>query len=174
MSVTVRPGTVMVFTDVVCGWSTVSLHRFYEARERAGLADDLYVDHQLFSLEDVNRFPILKRYLDVELPVVGALAPEFGWSPWQGDGSTWPITSLLTNEAVHAAKRQSPRAAEQLDMALRHAFSTESRPISLLHEINEVPRRNWPSPTRHLGEVGSVQSPRRRERRQPSARDRLR
>jgi hypothetical protein len=41
MSVTVRPGTVMVFTDVVCGWSTVSLHRFYEARERAGLADDL-------------------------------------------------------------------------------------------------------------------------------------
>ena len=129
---------VVVFTDVVCGWSTVALHRFYQARERLGLTDVVRVDHQLYLLEDLNRFPIPKRYLDVELPVVGALAPDFGWSPWQGDASTWPITSLLPNEAVHAAKRQSTRAAEDLDMALRHAFFTDSRPISLLHEIVEV------------------------------------
>ncbi|MGW0160101.1 DsbA family oxidoreductase [Mycobacterium sp. NPDC003323] len=138
MGVTVQPGTVVVFTDVVCGWSTVSLHRFYQARERAGLTDRLRVDHQLFLLEDLNKFPIPKRYLDAEIPVVGALAPDFGWSPWQGDSATWPITSLLANEAVHAAKRQSARAAEELDMALRHAFFTDSRPISLLHEIVDV------------------------------------
>ncbi|MHC9292328.1 DsbA family oxidoreductase [Mycobacterium sp. LTG2003] len=138
MTVKVRQGTVVVFTDVVCGWSTVALHRFYEARDRAGLTDAVRVDHQLFLLEDVNKFPIPKRFLDSEIPVVGALAPEFGWKPWQGDASTWPITALLANEAVHAAKRQSPQAAEQLDMALRHAFFTESRPISLLHEIVDV------------------------------------
>jgi predicted DsbA family dithiol-disulfide isomerase len=138
MAVTVQPGTVVVYTDVVCGWATVALHRFYQARERAGLADSVFVDHQLFLLEDVNRFPIPKRFLDSETPVVGALAPDFGWKPWQGDASTWPITSLLANEAVHAAKRQSPPAAEKLDMALRHAFFTDSRPISLLHEIIDV------------------------------------
>jgi predicted DsbA family dithiol-disulfide isomerase len=138
MAVTVQPGTVVVYTDVVCGWSTVALHRFYQARERAGLTDEVRVDHQLFLLEDVNKFPIPKRFLDSEIPVVGALAPDFGWKPWQGDASTWPITSLLANEAVHAAKRQSPQAAEELDMALRHAFFTDSRPISLLHEIVDV------------------------------------
>ncbi|MGY4653857.1 DsbA family oxidoreductase [Mycobacterium sp. URHB0021] len=138
MKMAVRPGTVVVFADVVCGWATVALHRFYQARERLGLTDAVRVDHQLFLLEDVNRFPIPKRFLDSEIPVVGRLAPDFGWKPWQGDASTWPITSLLANEAVHAAKRQSASAAEELDMALRHAFFTESRPISLLHEIVDV------------------------------------
>ncbi|MGV0743388.1 DsbA family oxidoreductase [Mycolicibacterium sp. XJ870] len=138
MTIKVRPGTVAVFTDVVCGWSTVALHRFYQARESAGLTDAVRVDHQLFLLEDVNKFPIPKRFIDSEIPVVGALAPDFGWKPWQGDASTWPITALLANEAVHAAKRQSAQAAEQLDMALRHAFFTDSRPISLLHEIVDV------------------------------------
>lgn len=141
MKIDVQPGTVVVFTDVVCGWSTVALHRFYAAREKAGLTDAVRVDHQLFLLEDVNEFPVPKRYLDSEIPVVGALAPEFGWKPWQGDASTWPITSLLTNEAVHAAKRQSLPAAERLDMALRHAFFTDSRPVSLLHEIIGVAQR---------------------------------
>ncbi|MGE0777462.1 DsbA family oxidoreductase [Mycolicibacterium sp.] len=133
-----QPGTVVVFTDVVCGWSTVALHRFYRARERRGLTEAVRVDHQLYLLEDLNRFTIPKTLLDSEIPVVGALAPEFGWRPWQGDSSTWPITSLPANEAVHAAKRQSPRAAEDLDMALRRAFFCDSRPISMLHEIVDV------------------------------------
>ena len=141
MKITVQPGTVVVFTDVACGWSTVALHRFYQARKRHGLTDAVRVDHQLYVLEDVNRFAIPKKLLDSEIPVVGALAPDFGWKPWQGDPSTWPITSLLANEAVHAAKRQSPRAAEDLDMALRHAFFTDSRPISMLHEIIDVADR---------------------------------
>jgi predicted DsbA family dithiol-disulfide isomerase len=138
MKFDVRPGTVTVFTDVVCGWSTVALHRFYQARHRAGLDDAVRVDHQLYLLEDVNKFPIPKRYLDAEIPVVGTLVPDLEWKPWQADPSTWPITSLLPNEAVHAAKVQSGRAAEQLDMALRQAFFRDSRPISLLHEILDV------------------------------------
>ncbi|MFC6256393.1 hypothetical protein ACFP5Z_04965, partial [Kocuria oceani] len=68
-------------------------------------------------------------------PVVGALDPELGGKPWQDDPSTWPITSLLANEAVHAAKAQAWAAAEELDMALRLAFFRGSGPISLLHEV---------------------------------------
>jgi hypothetical protein len=70
--------------------------------------------------------------------VGGALDPELGWKPWQGDHSTWPITSLLANEVVHAAKAQSWAAADELDMALRLAFFRDSCPISLLHESLDI------------------------------------
>src|SRR5947209_2328461 len=103
MSVDVAPGTVVVYTDVVCAWSTVALHRLYRARARLGLDDRLRVDLRLFLLEDVNRFAIPERMLDAEIPVVGQLAPELGMSPWAGEPSAWPVTSLPANEAVHAA-----------------------------------------------------------------------
>lgn len=48
------------------------------------------------------------------------------------------MTSLLPNEAVHAAKAQGPVAAERLDMALRLAFWRDSRCISMRHEILDV------------------------------------
>ncbi|MCR8691741.1 DsbA family oxidoreductase [Rhodococcus rhodochrous] len=134
----VEPGTVVVYTDVVCGWSTIALHRFYREREKAGLTDAVRVDHRLFALEDVNRFPIPKRYLEAEIPVLGACEPEFGFKPWQADLSAWPGTSLPANEAVHAAKLQSFEAAEELDMAIRFAFFRDSRPIHLLHELYDI------------------------------------
>ncbi|RBY81555.1 DsbA family protein [Blastococcus sp. TF02A-26] len=140
MTVEVAPGTVAVYTDVICAWSTVALHRFYTARSRLGLDDAVHVDHRLFLLEDVNSFAIPMRMLNAELPVVGQLEPELGITPWQGQPSDWPVTVLLTNEAVHAAKAQSPAAAEQLDMALRLAFFRDSRCISMLHEVVDVAR----------------------------------
>lgn len=138
MPIDVAPSTVVVYTDVACAWSTAALHRFYEARSRLGLQGQIQVDHRPFLLEDVNRAPVSKRDVDMEIPVVGALVPHLGFRPWQRDPSTWPVTSLLANEAVHAAKEQSPAAAEQLDMALRLAFFRDSRCISLLHEITVV------------------------------------
>ncbi|RBY90926.1 DsbA family protein [Blastococcus sp. TF02A-26] len=140
MTVDVAPGTVAVYTDVVCAWSTVALHRFYTARSRLGLDDAVRVDHRLFLLEDVNSFAIPMRMLNAELPVVGQLEPDLGITPWQGQPSDWPVTVLLANEAVHAAKAQSPAAAEQLDMALRLAFFRDSRCISMLHEVVDVAR----------------------------------
>ncbi|MGY1744290.1 DsbA family protein [Blastococcus sp. SYSU D00695] len=140
MSVDVTPGTVAVYTDVVCAWSTVALHRFLAARSRLDLDDAVRVDHRLFLLEDVNSFAIPMRMLNAELPVVGQLEPDLGITPWQGQPSDWPVTALLANEAVHAAKAQSPAAAEQLDMALRLAFFRDSRCISMLHEVVDVAR----------------------------------
>jgi predicted DsbA family dithiol-disulfide isomerase len=138
MPVNVESGTVVVYTDVACAWSTVGLSRFYAARDRAGAADRLRVDHRLFLLEDLNRFPIPKRHVDAEIPVVGPLAPGLGFRPWRPDPSTWPVTVVPADEAVHAAKLQSLEAAEQLDMALRLAFFRDNRCISLLHEILDV------------------------------------
>jgi hypothetical protein len=74
MTVDVSPGTVVVYTDVVCAWSTVALHRQYRARVRLGLDDRLRVRLRLFPLDDVNRFAIPERMLDAEIPVVGQLA----------------------------------------------------------------------------------------------------
>ena len=63
-----------------------------------------------------------------------------GWKNWQADPSEWPVTTAPANEAVHAAKEQSPEAAEELDLALRLAFFRDSRCISLRHEIVETAR----------------------------------
>ncbi|MDP5181791.1 DsbA family protein [Blastococcus sp. BMG 814] len=140
MPIDVAPCTVVVFTDVVCAWSTVALHRFCTARARLGLDDAVRVDHRLFLLEDVNRFAIPRGMVDAEIPVVGQLEPSLGLSPWQGEPSAWPVTGLPADEAVHAAKEQSAAAAEQLDMALRLAFFRDSRCISMLHEVVDVAR----------------------------------
>jgi hypothetical protein len=96
------------------------------------------VDRRLFLLGDLHRFPIPKSCPDAETPVVGALDPEPGWKPWQGDSSTWQITSVPAGEAVHAAKGQSWAAAEALDVALRPAVFRDSEPNSLLLEILDI------------------------------------
>lgn len=138
MPVRASPGTVVVYTDVACAWSTIALHRFYAERAKAGLEDAVRVDHRLFLLEDVNAFPLPKVHIDSEMPVLGALAPDFGFKLWTAEPSTYPVSALLANEAVHAAKDQSPQGAEELDMAIQHAFFAESRPIALLHELLEI------------------------------------
>ncbi|MCD4524986.1 DsbA family protein [Nocardioides sp. cx-173] len=134
----VRPGQIVVFTDVMCGWATIALHFLYRARERAGLEDRVSVDHRLFLLEDVNEMALNTRTIEGEKPVVGQLAEELEFKPWQRDPSEYPVTSALANEAVHAAKEQSARAAEQLDMALRLGFWRDSRCLSMRHEILDI------------------------------------
>lgn len=141
MSIAVEPGTVVVYTDVACGWATVQLHRFYTARAAAGLDDRVRVDHRLFLLEDVNQMALPKWLVDAELPVFADLVPDFGFRPWRRAEAQWPITSLLANEAVHAAKYQSLAAAEELDLELRRAWFARSRPVSLLHVIGKVAQR---------------------------------
>ena len=137
----VRPGTVVVFTDVMCGWSTVALHRFYRVRHAGGLDAELRVDLQLYLLEDVNQMALNWRTIEPEKPVVGSIAEDLGFTSWQRDLSEYPVTSLPANEAVHAAKDQSLQAAEELAMALRLAFWRDSRCVSLLHEILDVAGR---------------------------------
>jgi predicted DsbA family dithiol-disulfide isomerase len=131
-------GTIAVWSDIGCPWATLALHRLYGARARLGLDDRVVVDHGLFLLEDVNEAPTRRSTHDAEIPVIGTRAPELELTLWHADVSTWPVSTALANEAVHAAKSQSLSAAEQLDMALRLAFFRDSRCISLLHEVITV------------------------------------
>ncbi len=134
----VEPGTVVVYTDVACPWSTVALHRFYQARSRLGLDGKVHVEHRLFLLEDAGGAPTSRTTIDGEMPVLGTLHPELGFALWHGGDDAWPSSTLLANEAVHAAHLQSSGAAERLDMALRLAFFRDSRCISLQHEIVDI------------------------------------
>jgi predicted DsbA family dithiol-disulfide isomerase len=135
---TVAPGQMVVYSDVMCGWATVALHHLYRARAAAGLEGRVTIDHRLFLLEDVNQMALNTKIIEGEKPVVGQLVPELEFKPWQRDPSEYPVSSLLANEAVQAAKAQSTRAAERLDMALRLAFWRDSRCITMLHEILDV------------------------------------
>ncbi|HLS14370.1 MAG TPA: DsbA family protein [Beutenbergiaceae bacterium] len=141
MTIDVAPGTVALYTDIACGWATLQLHRFYAARAEAGLQEQVRVDHRLFLLEDVNAMALPKALIDAEVPTFAELAPDFGFRTWRRDPSTWPITTLLANEAVHAVKSQSLAAAEQFDMELRKALFSRSRVISMQHEILAVAQR---------------------------------
>src|SRR5690606_35908023 len=102
----VPAGTVAVYTDVACGWSTVAIHRFRRARAELGLDAEVALDHRLFPLEVLNRFVLPLGLVESELPVFRRLEPDVGWSEWKGDPSTWAVSTLLANEAVHAAKAQ--------------------------------------------------------------------
>ncbi|WP_149360427.1 DsbA family protein [Lolliginicoccus suaedae] len=135
MTVHAEAGTVVVYSDVACPWATLALHRFYQWRSKAGLDGALLVDFRLFSLEEASGQPLSKSLAEATIPVAGACAPELAWHMWQGGESTWPTTSLLANEAVHAAALQSAAAAEELDRELRRALFRDSRNISLRAEI---------------------------------------
>ncbi len=136
--VDVAPGTIVVFSDVACPWAHLAVYRLLEARRRVGLDGVVVLDHRAFPLELINRRPTPRRILSAEVPVIGGLDPGAGWQVWQGDLSTWPVTSLLALEAVQAAKEQSLEASERLDRALRRAFFGQSRCISMRHVVLDV------------------------------------
>jgi predicted DsbA family dithiol-disulfide isomerase len=126
---------LVVYSDLVCPWSTVVVLRLHEARTRAGADDELAIVHRAFPLELLLERPIARRVVDAEIPLCASLTPGFGWSLWQGRAEEYPVTSLLALEAVRAAGERSTRGAEQLDLALRRAFFSRSRCISLRHEV---------------------------------------
>jgi predicted DsbA family dithiol-disulfide isomerase len=137
----VRPGSIVVYSDLGCPWATVAIARLLRARAELDADDQVQVDYRCFLLEDVNERPTPKPVIDAEIPVVRTLEPMLGWTSWRHDLSTWPVTTAPANEAVQAAKLQSPRAAEDLDLALRLAFFRDSRCISMRHEILRVANR---------------------------------
>ncbi|MBA2697070.1 MAG: DsbA family protein [Actinobacteria bacterium] len=137
---TVAAATVQVWSDIGCPWATAALLRLYAARERLGLATEITVDHRAFPLELVNGQPTPRHILDAEIPVVGRLAPDFGWSVWRGPAEHYPVTTLIGLEAVQAAKAQGLHVSEQVDMSLRRALFVDSRCISIRAEVERAVR----------------------------------
>jgi predicted DsbA family dithiol-disulfide isomerase len=134
----VAPGTLVVYGDIACPWSTACLWNLHRARREAGLEGRVWFDLRAFPLELVNERPTPRPTLDAEVPVAGRVAPGLGWRVWQDRTDRYPVTTLLALEAVQAAKEQGPRASEALDLALRRALFAESRCISLRSVVLDV------------------------------------
>ena len=128
-------GALVLFTDIACPWATVMVLRLRAARASLGSDTAPPIVHLAHPLELVHRRALARRVIDAEIPLCAAATPDFGWSLWQGRLDEYPTSSLLAVEAVQAARRQSETAAEELDLALRRALFTESRCITLRHEL---------------------------------------
>lgn len=131
----VAPGTIQVWSDLLCPFAHVGLLRLRRARERLGL--DIAVEHRTFPLELFNG-PHPRRGTDTEAVGLGQIEPAAEFRVWTAADDLYPNTVLLAAEAVHAAGAQGPRAAEQLDLALRRAFWTHSRSIAHRQVILDV------------------------------------
>jgi predicted DsbA family dithiol-disulfide isomerase len=140
----VAPGTVQVWSDLLCPFAYVGLLRFYRARTRLGLDDAVRVEHRSFPLELFNG-PHPRRGTDSEAVGLGRIEPGAEFRLWSGPDDRYPHTVLLAAEAVLAAGAQSHAAGEALDLALRRAFWTHSRSISHRGVILDV-----------AGEAGAV------------------
>lgn len=135
MSIDVAPGTVVIFADPGCPWAHLAVYRLHAARKVAGLEQAVSFDVRAFPLELFNKQPTPRRTLDAEIAVAGALDPDAGWSLWDKDPYTYPVTMIPAMEAVYAAKSQDLGSSDRLDRALRRAFFGEARCISMHHEI---------------------------------------
>jgi predicted DsbA family dithiol-disulfide isomerase len=117
---TVAPGTIQLWTDLLCPFAHVAVHRLRETRERLGLGGRSG-STTTSSPSSCSTAPP-RRGTDTEAVGLGQVAPEAGFRVWTGADDLYPHTVLLAAEAVLAAKWQSMDAAEALDAALRRAF----------------------------------------------------
>jgi predicted DsbA family dithiol-disulfide isomerase len=127
--------TIEMWSDLLCPFAYVGLLRLRRARSRLGL--DVRIEHHTFPLELFNG-PHPRRGTDTEAVGLGQIEPEAGFRVWTAADDLYPHTVLLAAEAVHAASAQSLAAGEELDLALRRAFWTESRSISHRQVILDV------------------------------------
>lgn len=129
--------TIQLWSDLLCPFSHIAVHRLHMARERLGLTDRVRMDHHTFALELFNG-PHPRRGTDTEAVGLGQIAPDAGFRVWTGPDDLYPHTILLAAEAVYAAKAQGPGLAEALDRALRRAFWFQSRSIAHRQVILDV------------------------------------
>lgn len=130
-------GTIQVWSDLLCPFAHVAIHRLTVARERLGLTDQVQLDHHAFPLELFNG-PHQRPGTDSEAVGLGQIEPDAGFRLWTAADWLYPNTVLLANEAVHAAKAQGLRQAEDLDRGLRKAFWLESRSIGHRQVILDI------------------------------------
>lgn len=133
----VTPGTIQLWSDLLCPFAHVAVYRLRTARDRLGLNGRVHLDHHTFALELFDG-PHSRQGTDSEAAGIGPLEPGAGFRLWSGPDWTYPSTVLLAAEAVHAAKAQGRRQSEDLDHALRRAFWFESRSIAHRRVVLDV------------------------------------
>lgn len=134
--------TIDVWSDIHCPWAFIAVHRLRAARDKHGL--DVVFAPRAWPLEWVNRQGTPRGIVTTETAALASHEPEL-FNAYQAE--SWPSTFLPAFELVAAARRvHGPRAAEDVEYALRLAFFRESIDVSiqvglhdalgLAHEIN--------------------------------------
>jgi predicted DsbA family dithiol-disulfide isomerase len=142
--------TIEVWSDLLCPFAYVGLLRLRRARARLGL--DVRIEHHTFPLELFNG-PHPRRGTDTEAVGLGQIEPDAMFRVWTAAEDLYPHTVLLAAEAVHAASAQSLTAGEELDLALRRAFWTQSQSISHRQVILDVAATAAPVDVNELAEA---------------------
>lgn len=128
---------MVVFSDILCPWSHIGVHRLLRTVHARGLEGELNIDHRAFPLEVLGPEEHDRRRFDRMVEALRDVEPDAGWSLWSGDDD-FPTSSMLALEAVQAAKAVSPDASAALDRALRSAVFEQSRPIDELDTVMAV------------------------------------
>jgi len=134
-TITVPDNTIVIYSDLICPFSHIAVHRLFETRKRLGLEDEVRFDHHSFPIELLNGGPGTRHGSDSEIPALGPLEPEAGWQLWQGPDYHYPNSVLHAFAAIHLAKRQGLKQSEELDRALRRAFWAEIQIHATILEI---------------------------------------
>lgn len=118
---------VDVWSDIHCPWALVAVHRLRRAREAHGL--DVVFVPRAWPLEWVNRRGTPRGIVTTETAVLAGHEPEL-FTAYTGE--SWPSTFLPAFELVAATRRRyGPRAAEDVDFALRLAFFRDGVDVSI-------------------------------------------
>jgi predicted DsbA family dithiol-disulfide isomerase len=119
--------TVDIWSDIHCPWALVTVHRLREARDKHGM--DVVFAPRAWPLEWVNHRGTPRGILTVETAALASHEPGL-FNAYRAD--SWPSTFLPAFELVAAARRtHGPRAAEDVDYALRLAFFRDSVDLSI-------------------------------------------
>lgn len=125
---------IEIWSDIHCPWATVTVHRLRSARDRHEL--DVVFDQRAWPLEWVNESGSPRHIVEPETAVLAGHEPEL-FSRFRGE--SWPSTFLPAFELVAAARRVAgPRAAEDVDYALRVRFFRDSADVSIRYELAQA------------------------------------
>ena len=119
--------TIDIWSDIHCPWALIAVHRLRDAREKHGL--DVTFTPRPWPLEWVNGHGTPRAIVTTETAALASHEPAL-FNAYTNE--SWPSTFLPAFELVAAARRaHGPRAAEDVDYALRLAFFRDNIDVSI-------------------------------------------
>jgi len=126
--------SIDIWSDLHCPWALVAVHRLRRARDEHGL--DVVFAPRAWPLEWVNGHGTPRHIVTTETAALASHEPHL-FNAYTAD--SWPSTFLPAFELVAAARRvHGPRAAEDVDYALRLAFFRDGTDVSVLAGLRQA------------------------------------
>ncbi|CAN5519634.1 dithiol-disulfide isomerase [soil metagenome] len=128
-----------MYADLSCPFSYVVHAHWRQLRQH--YVRQIEIRHKSLALEYVNSAPTPKTTLEAELPILLNDEPGIPCAPWSAPASEWPVTIWPAFEAVKCAELQGVALASEMAWAIRKAFFSGSRCISMRHVLLDLAGR---------------------------------